>query len=316
MGQFKLRRINGPILSPIPEHSWESRAVFNPGIAQDGEIIHMLYRAVVGDNFSSLGYAKLDHDGHVIDRLCYPVIVSESEIERQGCEDPRIVKFDQKYYIFYTGFDGKDIPNSANTRVMLAETTDFTSYHKNGMVGPDAQDKDAMIFPEKIGGKIVYIHRIIPNIQIAYFESMEEFIKPEKSYWPCHLKDLDKHTLLLREYGWESMKIGAGPPPIKTKAGWLLIYHGVDSKKVYRASAALLEEKNPSRVIARLPYPILEPETEYEKYGDVNMVVFPEGITLNDDNMKIYYGAADKVIGLAEGNLSSLIDELWRHKVR
>ena len=315
MGQIKLRRINGPILSPLPEHSWESRAVFNPGIAQDGEFIHMLYRAVVGDNFSSLGYAKLDYDGHVIDRLCYPVIVSESEIERQGCEDPRIVKFDHKYYIFYTGFDGKDIPNSANTRVMLAETRDFTSYHKIGMVGPDAQDKDAMIFPEKIGGKVVYIHRIIPNIQIAFFDSMEEFINPEKSYWPCHLQNLDRYTLLFREYDWESMKIGAGPPPIRTEAGWLFIYHGVDKNKVYRAGVALLDENDPEKVIARLPYPILEPETDYEKYGDVNMVVFPEGIMLDDDNIKIYYGAADKVIGLAEGNLSKLIDELWRHKI-
>jgi predicted GH43/DUF377 family glycosyl hydrolase len=315
MGRFKLSRIYGPILSPISHHSWESRAVFNPGIARDGEIIHMLYRAVVGANFSSIGHAKLNTDGFVVDRLSYPVIVSESEIEKQGCEDPRIVFFDKKYYIFYTGFDGKDIPNSANTRVMLAETMDFISFRKIGMIGPDVQDKDAMIFPEKIGNKIVFIHRIIPNIQIAFFDSMEELINPENSYWPCHLQNLEKHTLLYREYEWESMKIGAGPPPIKTEAGWLLIYHGVDRNKVYRAGAALLDEKNPNKVIARLPYPILEPETEYEKYGDVNMVVFPEGITLKDDYIRIYYGAADKVIGLAEGNLLDMIDDLWRHKI-
>ncbi len=315
MGKFKLKRVNGPILRPNPDNPWESRAVFNPGIAQDGEIIHMLYRAVEGQNSSTIGYAKLNVDAHIINRSCSPVIFRESEIEKQGCEDPRIVFFNKKYFIFYTGFDGKDIPNSANTRVMLAETEDFILYHKIGMIGPEVQDKDAMIFPGKIGNKIGFIHRIKPNIQLALFESMEELINPDKSHWPNHLKKLEKHTIMFREYEWEHQKIGAGPPPLQTEAGWLFIYHGVDREKVYRAGAALLDENVPNKVIARLPYPILEPETDYEKYGDVNMVVFPEGLTLNDDHLQIYYGAADKVIALAEGKLSKLIDELWRNKV-
>ncbi|RQW06535.1 MAG: glycosidase, partial [Calditrichaeota bacterium] len=136
-----------------------------------------------------------------------------------------------------------------------------------------------------------------------------------KNYWPDHLSNIGEHTLMGREKSWEVMKIGAGPPPVRTDAGWLLIYHGVDERKVYRAGAALLKENDPTQVIARLPYPILEPETDYEKYGDVNMVVFPEGLVLFDDDLQVYYGAADKVIALACCSLSKLIDELWRHRI-
>ncbi len=315
MGTLKLKRIDGPLLKPCTDRKWESRAVFNPGTVREGDQIHMLYRAVEGDNYSSIGYAKLSGDGKVIDKLDEPVIFSESTIEQRGCEDPRVVPFEGNYYIFYTGFDGTDAKRSINTRVMLARTRDFTTYDKIGMVGPDDNDKDAMIFPEKISGKVYFIHRIKPEMQIAAFDDLEEFIRPGKDYWPEHLRNIRKHVLMSRQFSWETMKIGAGPPPIKTKAGWLLIYHGVDAQKVYRAGAVLLDEKNPVKVIARLPYPILEPETDYEKFGDVNMVVFPEGLALFDDELQVYYGAADKVISMAYCSLSQLIDELWRHKV-
>jgi len=129
------------------------------------------------------------------------------------------------------------------------------------------------------------------------------------------MENLDKHSILTRKERWEALKIGAGPPPLRTAAGWLLIYHGVDKKRIYRAGAVLLDEKDPARIIARLPYPILEPEKEYEKSGDVDMVVFPEGIAVFDDELQIYYGAADKVIGMAATRLSALIEELWRYKL-
>lgn len=315
MTEFKLKRVNGPLLEAKPSNPWELRAVFNPGIVREGEIIHMLYRAVQGMNFSTIGYAKLDIDGNILQRLDQPVIIREFEYEKQGCEDPRIVFFNDTYQIFYTGFDGENIKMSANARIMMAQTTDFSHYRKIGMVGPNFQDKDAMIFPEKIENKVVFIHRIVPNIQIAMFDNLEHFIQPENEYWPNYLKDLDKHTLMYREFKWEESKIGAGPPPLRTDAGWLLIYHGVDAQMVYRAGAALIDEKNPYRVIARLPYPILEPQTDYEKFGDVNMVVFPEGLVQIENEILVYYGAADKVIALAIGKLPQLIEALWKHKI-
>ncbi len=315
MSEFKLERIGGPVLEPIPEHSWESGAVFNPGVIREGDVVHMLYRAVEGENYSTIGYAKLDLDGKVMERSNKPVIRPELNIEKHGCEDPRIVKFNNRYLIFYSAFDGQFPERAENVRVVLAETTDFQVYQKIGMVGPDIQDKDAMIFSEMINGKITYLHRIVPNIQLAMFDDLEHFMKPEPDYWTNHMKDLDKYTVMCRQFEWEAKKIGAGPPPIRTEAGWLLIYHGVDKDHVYRAGAALLDEKNPYKVIARLPYTILEPETDYERFGDVDMVVFPEGIVQIDDELQIYYGAGDKVIGLARGSLSHLIEELWKNRI-
>jgi len=316
MSRFKLERVNEIILNPIPEHPWESGAVFNPGTIRIDDEIHMLYRAVEGDNISTIGYARLDRHAHILSRGGQPVIIREWAEEKQGCEDPRIVIFEDRILIFYTGFDGANMKEGKNARVILAETENFTGFKKLGVIGPDWQDKDAMIFPEKIDRKVAYLHRIEPNIQLAFFDHIDHLIDPGADYWTEHMKSVTDHTLLSRTYDWEAVKIGAGPPPIRTKAGWLLIYHGVDRDKVYRTGAALLDEKNPFKVLARLPYPVLEPERDYEKYGDVNMVVFPEGMVQFDDELLIYYGAADKVIGLAKCSLSKLIDSLWQNRLK
>ena len=123
------------------------------------------------------------------------------------------------------------------------------------------------------------------------------------------MTNFEKHTLLLKpEQDWEALKVGAGPPPIKTKYGWLLIYHGVDKDRFYRAGAALLDLNEPSKVIGRTKTPILEPKEPYEKNGDVNNVVFPTGACIIDGKLFVYYGAADKVCCLASAELESLLD--------
>jgi len=121
------------------------------------------------------------------------------------------------------------------------------------------------------------------------------------------MKNLDKYSILKRRYRWEAMKVGAGPPPIKTTDGWLLIYHGVDERNVYRAGAALLDLKNPTRVTHRAPFPILEPKKKYERIGDVPNVVFPTGAVVKDGELFVYYGAADKVCCLATCKVERLI---------
>ena len=309
MGTFRLKRTKDVILAPTAEHPWESRATFNPAAVRENDIIHLLYRAVEGDNYSTIGYAKLRRDGTVIYRHPEPVILRELPNEKRGCEDPRISRLQDRYYIFYTGYDGEKV------RVMMAETRDFREYRKLGQVGPDHNDKDAMIFPDFINGKVAFLHRIEPNIQLALFESIEHLLNPEPAYWKFHLENLDKFTVMYKTYDWEAEKIGAGPTPLRTDAGWLLIYHGVDKNFTYRAGAALLDAKDPYKVIARLPYPILEPERDYEKVGDVSNVVFPEGAVIFDDELLVFYGGADKVTGLAVGKLSQLLDALWKHRI-
>jgi predicted GH43/DUF377 family glycosyl hydrolase len=109
------------------------------------------------------------------------------------------------------------------------------------------------------------------------------------------------------------LKVGAGPPPIKTKQGWLLIYHGVDNNHVYRAGAALLDLKDPGKVLGRTTQPILEPKEPYEKNGDVSNVVFPTGACVIDAKLFVYYGAADKVCCIATTDLENLVDYILKN---
>ncbi|MBN1154103.1 hypothetical protein JXB12_04200 [candidate division KSB1 bacterium] len=305
---MKLIRKEGAILEPIPEHPWESQAVLNPGTVREGDFVHMLYRAVEGENFSTLGYAKLDRSGKVIERMPEPAINRTRPEEKQGCEDARIVLFEGSYYIFYTAYDG------TNVRVSAASTSDFKKYKKYGVIIPDVNNKDSMIFPQRIKNRIVLIHRVDPDIQFAYFDTLEGMLSGDVRYWERYMKKLDDYTVMRPKFEWEFKKIGAGAPPIKTDDGWLLIYHGVDKNLVYRGGAALLDLDDPSKVISRLPEPIIEPIRTYELVGDVPNVVFPEGTALFDDELMVYYGGADKVIGMANINIYELLDALKKHR--
>lgn len=305
---MKLKRMRESILEPIADHAWESQAVLNPGTVRDGEVIHMLYRAVEGANFSTIGYAKLNRHGDILERRPEPVIKREEPYEKQGCEDPRIVKFEDTYYIFYSAYDGVDV------RVCAASTKDFSSFRKHGIIIPGIWDKDAMIFPEKINGKVILIHRIDPDIQFAAFDSIEELLQGDPAWWRDYQQRLDEVTVMKPLFDWEKKKIGAGAPPIKTPHGWLLIYHGVDENLVYRGGAALLDRDDPTQVIARLPEPIIEPTRKYERVGDVPNVVFPEGTALFGDELLVFYGGADKVIAMASVNIHELVDALLKAK--
>lgn len=306
---FKLQRVGNAVLEPIKENAWESQAVFNPAAIREGEHVLLIYRAVEGDNYSTLGYAKLDRSGRILERWPKPILHREAPHEQRGVEDPRIAKFDGRYYLVYVAYDGVTV------RTCLASTADFKKIEKHGIIIPDLWDKDAMLFPELVRGKLILMHRIEPDIQLAFFNDIEHLLKPERDYWKKHVAALDKYTAMRPQFWWEAKKIGGGAPPIPTKEGWLVIYHGVDDKLVYRAGAALLDYENPLRVIARFPDPILEPERQFEKVGDVPNVVFPTGTALFDDELLIYYGGADKAIGLAKASLEELLHELIRFRV-
>jgi predicted GH43/DUF377 family glycosyl hydrolase len=245
----------------------------------------------------------------VVSRRREPLITRENDYEKQGVEDPRVAKLDDRYYIVYTGFDG------ATCRVCMASTPDFAHVQKHGVIIPDIWDKDAMLFPELVNGKLILMHRIEPSIQIAEFESVDHLLGADEKYWNEYFNHLDSHAVMRPLYAWEAEKIGGGAPPVKTDEGWLVVYHGVDRDLVYRAGAALLDCDNPRRVIARLPEPILEPERDYEKRGDVPNVVFPEGVLVDHNRLMVFYGGADKVIGLAVADLNELLHELMKHKV-
>ncbi len=322
--KFK-RYKNNPILKPEDFGKWDVGAVFNCGatVTEDGNVV-MLYRAVPSgyrkadsgkgyiNYVSSIGCA-VSRDGYSFSIDEKAVITPQEEWDRYGCEDPRITRFTDKgketYLLTYTALSSPAFSGKGD-RVALAATEDFKTYIRRGVIIPGIKDKDAVFFPERINGKIALLHRIPPDIQIVYFEDMEEVGKADGNFWSQYSESKEDHTILKRKYKWESKKIGAGPPPVKTEEGWLLIYHGVDKDNVYRAGVVLLDLEDPSRVIARSSLPILEPEEDYEKIGDVNNVVFPEGAVVLDDTLFVYYGAADKVCALATAKVHDILDFL------
>ena len=311
----------GVVLAPENEY----QAKFNAGMIEADGKVHMLYRycekierwhgkAIDWLNLNGefpyrknyICYAGLNLDGTVQHDANEPVIVPETAFESVGCEDPRIVCFEGSYYIFYTAYDTK------KARVGIARTEDFISYEKMGIIDNFTLDKDAFIFPERIQGKIAYIHRIEPNIQLDYVDSFEELLAPET--WAGYESRVEATTIMRSAHEFEAGKIGGGVPPIKTAKGWLFIYHGVDLASVYHIGAALLDLEDPSKVLARLPYPVLSPEADFETQGDYNGCVFAQGYFIQDGEIYVSYGTADKYTAIAKINLQHLLDELEQHR--
>lgn len=161
------------------------------------------------------------------------------------------------------------------------------------------------------------LHRIKPDIQIMI--SVTQLTELTTEFWEEYLLNFNEFIVLAPKYEHEVSYIGGGCPPIETTAGWLVIYHGVhDTIKgyVYSACAALLELDNPQQEIARLPYPLFFPEKPWELKGEVNNVCFPTGAVVLDDQLFIYYGAADEQIAVASMSLDALIAELLTHTIQ
>lgn len=273
----------GVVLAPRDER----HAKFNAGMVRQGDRVHMLYRwaqtnppgvdGKVQYVQDYIAYARLDPEGRLLEDADRPFIAPFSPDNTAGCQDPRIVEFEGAYYIFFCSW------NLDICRVSIARTKDFSELEHLGTIPTTVWDKDAFILPERVHGKIVYIHRIEPEIQIDYFNTFEEMFEP--AYWKDYGSRAGERMAMKGEYPWENLKVGGSIPPIRTPYGWLLIYHGVADDRVpfcYRAGAALLDAENPSRVVARLPYPLIEPTAEYELHGDVDNVVFPQGAYMHE----------------------------------
>ncbi|MDI6704197.1 MAG: glycosidase [bacterium] len=281
---MRLKRYQGnPILRPKVENEWESMLVFNPTAIYTNGLFHLFYRAMGVDDISRIGYA-VSSDGFNFFRLDKAVFSPEGRLETRGCEDPRVVRLGNRFYMTYTAY------SQVGVRVALASTTNFISWQRMGVIFPDIDNKDAVLFPEKIEGKYVMFHR-----------PMDE--KP-LSIWIAYSDDLinwyDQRKVMAPEPGnWDGVTIGAGCPPLKTEKGWLLLYHGVDERATYRLGVALFDLKYPWRLLHRHPEPILEPEENYELRGEVHQVVFGCGACEVGGTYFIYYGAADKVVCVA-----------------
>ncbi|MDB5156586.1 MAG: pesticidal protein Cry7Aa [Mucilaginibacter sp.] len=313
---------------------FENEGVLNPAVVKEGNNVYLLYRAVRKGNYSTIGYCKLDGPLKIAERLTHPFLSPQFDYEKHGMEDPRMVKMDDTYYLTYIAFDGDDALGA------LATSTDLKHFEKHGVIVPKLtcnefddlakvntgiieryrrdyyamgavlMDKDVVFFPRRINGKLTFLHRIKPDIQIVAVDSLDELTA---DFWKDYFIHLTDHILLTSKYQHEINYVGGGCPPVETPHGWLVIYHGVqhfDAGYDYSACAALFELDDPKKEIARLPYPLFKPDQEYELAGDVDNVCFPTGTALFDDTLYIYYGAGDDIIACASVSLSALVTEL------
>ncbi len=171
-------------------------------------------------------------------------------------------------------------------------------------------EKDAFLFPKKINNRFALVHRVLPGIQVIYFDDFKELTD---DYWRTYLRNLGNYVLLDPEHRFESRNIGGGCPPIETKEGWLLVYHAVEDSRrgrIYHAAAALLDPVDPTKVLGRLKTPLFSPTEPWEKQGDVSNVVFPTGAVVKEGRLTLYYGAADKLIAAKSMDLQELVSAL------
>jgi predicted GH43/DUF377 family glycosyl hydrolase len=230
------------------------------------------------------------------------VFAPQTELEEFGVEDPRLTPIDGRFYFTYVAV------SRHGAATALTSTTDFQTFTRHGIIFC-AENKDVVLFPERMGGDYAALHRPA---------GLTPFTRPEM--WIARSPDLlhwGRHDCLCGGVKtWETSRIGAGPPPLKTPEGWLLIYHGNTKGRqltdvgVYSAAAMLLDAEYPNVINKRTPSPIMEPTAGFEVQGFVPRVVFPTGVVETDETMLVYYGAADTSTAVVEFSRAELMSKL------
>ena len=318
------RSKKNPIIEPNSNVRWESKATFNPtAFFHDGKV-HIIYRAIGDDDISVLGYAR-SNDGYSISKelkeiayynknkpvikktIIRKIIYSSGGGWGGGCEDPRVTLLNGQVYMIYTSFDGWGSVRMALTSISLA---DFISRRWNNwkepvLISPPGEiHKNWVLFPDKIKGKYAILHSISPNIMIDYFADLKEL-------------DGDNYIHSIHQSSplWEArdrFTRGVGPAPIKTKYGWLVLYHKMEKHDSHRYKlwAMILDLKNPTKILFNSIQPILEPDEWYENEGYKGGVVYSCGAIVKGGELFVYYGGADKVSCVATANLDKFLKEL------
>ena len=263
--------------------------------ASDPRVI--MYR---GKNYlTTLSYLRLvcsDDDIHFYENPAYPPIFGKGDLESFGIEDCRVATMDDGYYLTFTEV------SSVAVGVGLIATKDFLHLDRKGMIFPP-HNKDCALFEEKINGLYYAFHRpSSPELGGNYIWLAES---PDRVHWGNH-----KCVAVTRDGSWDETRIGAGGPPIRIAEGWLEIYHGANRQHRYCLGALLLDLNDPSKVLARSMEPIMEPIAEYEQTGFFGNVVFTNGHYVEDDTIKIFYGASDEVICSAAFSISEILKTL------
>ncbi len=315
------RSFENPILGPDSRNKWESEAAFNPSVWKDPTGFKMVYRALSPKipyfhneiNISTIGYAESPDPIHFTNR--HQLISPEYDWEKYGCEDPRVTKIGDDYYIFYTALGGFPF-GPDNIKVAVAVTRDFKNIEDKHLVTP-FNAKGACLLPEKVNGKYAVVLTVntdkppVPSsIGVAYFDKLEDIWNTAK--WNEWYAELDTHKIdILRD---SSHQVEVGAVPVKTKYGWLLIHSYTrdyfTANKKFGIEAVILDSDNLQKIIARTKETLLIPKEQYELFGEVPYTIFPSGAVVSGEDLYVYYGAADTVSAVAIVNLDALINEM------
>ncbi len=317
------KHFDNPIIKPKKNNRWEREATFNPAALYLENKIHLLYRAIGENGISVFGYAS-SRTGFTIDeRLKQPIFSPPKPLRKvegkktvvssyasggswAGCEDPRITQIGSRVYMTYVSFNGNEPPGVALTSISVKDFLNKVWKWKHPVLisKPGEIQKNWMIFPEKINGKFAILHSITPKIAIEYtddLDSQDIVIESKKS--PGN----DEHR-------WDNVVRGAGAPPLKTKYGWLILYHAMDKRDPnrYKVGAMILDYDNPQKILHRSLYPVLEPSEKYENEGAKSGVVYVCGAVIKDDMLIVYYGGADSVVCVASENIDEFLEDLTK----
>ncbi|MDP1689151.1 MAG: hypothetical protein Q8L47_03410 [bacterium] len=340
------RSKNNPILKPNPENPWESLKVYNPGAIYEDETYNLFYRAMGNDWVSSIGHAT-SQDGENFTRVSStPILAAEFDYEKKGLEDPRVIKVADNYFMAHTAYDGDC------ARLALATSRDLKVWEKHGPIQKEWDwikhiswlkyfkelvkarfhlqrnwSKAGAIFPEIINGKY-FLFFGDHHIWLSTSSDSLNWEIPQTPFLKARPAPF-----------FDNAFIEMGPPPIITTKGWLVLYHGVDYKFVYRLGFLLLDLNDPTKILYRSTEPIFEPQEPYElkgivdilpggykqmenmspeelktfinkmdKLGKMPRVAFVNGAVLIGDTLRIYYGASDSVICTATANINDILN--------
>mgnify|MGYP001606237930 FL=1 len=330
---FPLKRVaNNPILAPHGLNYWETEAVFNPAaILDDDGVIHLLYRAMGSGGLSQIGHAK-STDGSKFERIYpYPVyqptrgygLPEDVLVPRifdpvnyasgggwGGCEDPRAVLIEDRVYMTYTAFEGWNNARISLTSIALQDlkTGKWRWKRPIYLSPPMEMHKNWSLFPEKIDGRYAILHGLAPKVLVEYVTNLEI----DKNIESSHNHGGGGYNEPTRKGMWDKVMKGAGPPPLKTDLGWLVLYHAVEPGSGYKIGAMILDKDDPTKILYRAPTPILNPEMYYENDWKPG-VVYASGAVIKDGEIHVYYGGGDKYVCAAHTNLNELLGWLTEH---
>ena len=304
-----MRAPQNPILTPRGD-GFESHDVLNAAAIDLNGSVYLLYRAMDKVNTSTIGLAVSKNGVTVDERLPTPMYSPRVDFESKrgsptgnsGCEDPRIVCIDKTLYMTYTAYDGVRAPSGAVSSISVEDflARKFEKWSTPLILTPEGvDDKDLALLPEKVGGNYLLYHRI--NNQIC------ADVLPDLSSGKRVSRCIE--VIGPRIGMWDGEKVGSAAPPIKVGNNWLMIYHGVSRHSTYRLGAALLGPDG-TTLLARTADPVFEPLEQYEREGEIANVVFSCGAVVRGDALFLYYGGADKVIGVATASLAHIVDAL------